>query len=197
MTEPAPELALAAVCRELTARNREFALVGGLAVSVRAEIRFTRDVDIAVDVKDDADAESLVYELHHVGYSPLASVEHQTQGRLATIRLFSPQGVVVDLLFASSGIEDRIIGRATRLDMGAAGIVPVANAEELLAMKLLSMSNTRLQDRIDAQRLFQFVPALDLEVVRSHLRLITERGFARGQDLEAKLQTVLVDLQRG
>jgi len=31
-----------------------FALVGGLAVSIRGEVRFTRDVDVAIDVEDDA-----------------------------------------------------------------------------------------------------------------------------------------------
>ncbi|MEI9952898.1 MAG: hypothetical protein WDO74_28975 [Pseudomonadota bacterium] len=31
------------------------------------------------------------------------------------------------------------------------GSVPVANAEELLAMKVLSMTDTRLQDRIEAK----------------------------------------------
>jgi hypothetical protein len=48
MAEPAPELALRAICAELTSRGKLFALVGGLAVSVRAEVRFTRDVDIVV-----------------------------------------------------------------------------------------------------------------------------------------------------
>jgi hypothetical protein len=49
MTDPAPERALAAIARELTERGRRFALVGGLAVSVRAEVRFTRDVDSVCD----------------------------------------------------------------------------------------------------------------------------------------------------
>jgi len=56
MAEPAPELALAAICGELVRLGRRFALVGGLAVSVRAEVRFTRDVDIVVLVADDPDA---------------------------------------------------------------------------------------------------------------------------------------------
>jgi hypothetical protein len=59
MAEPAPELALVAICRELVRLGRRFALVGGLAVSVRAEVRFTRDVDIVVLVADDTEAESL------------------------------------------------------------------------------------------------------------------------------------------
>jgi hypothetical protein len=53
------EAALRRVASELDARGRRWALVGGLAVSARAEPRTTRDVDIVVDVQDDADAEDL------------------------------------------------------------------------------------------------------------------------------------------
>jgi hypothetical protein len=196
MIEPAPELAIQAICVELSARGRQFALVGGLAVSVRSEIRFTRDVDIAVCVLDDADAEALVHQLLGVGYKPVASVEHEARQRLSTVRFLSPQGVKVDLLFASSGIEAEIVARASLVDMGGAGTVPVANAEELLAMKILSMTDRRLQDRLDAMRLLQFVPNLDLSVVREHLSRITQRGFERDQDLEAKLASVLESTNR-
>lgn len=72
--------------------------------------------------------------------------------------------------------------------------MPVANAEELLAMKVLSMTETRLQDRIDAQHLLQFTPKLDISRVRQHLARITARAYAREQDLEAKLAVVLHDL---
>lgn len=48
---------------ELTRLDRRCALIGGLAVSVRAEPRFTRDIDLAVTVRDDADAERLVNSL--------------------------------------------------------------------------------------------------------------------------------------
>jgi hypothetical protein len=196
MAEPAPELALAAICSQLVRLGRRFALVGGLAVSVRAEVRFTRDVDIVVLVADDPDAESLTYHLRTAGYSAVASVEHETRHRLSTVRLMSPSGVKVDLLFASSGIETEIVDRATPIDFGGIGAVPVANAEELLAMKVLSMTDLRLQDRIDAQRLLQFTPELDLSLVREHLARITARGYAREQDLEAKLALVLQDVGR-
>ncbi len=196
MVEPAPELALAAICSELRQRGRRFALVGGLAVSVRAEVRFTRDVDLVVLVADDAEAEGLIYELRSAGYPAVATVAHETRHRLATIRLMSPSGVKVDLLFANSGIEPEIVDRSTPIDLGSAGIVPVASAEELLAMKILSMTDSRLQDRIDAQRLLQFTPELDVSVVREHLARITERGYNREQDLEGKLAAVLREVGR-
>lgn len=45
---------------DLDRRGLEWALVGGFAVSARAEPRFTRDVDVAVAVEDDHAAEVLV-----------------------------------------------------------------------------------------------------------------------------------------
>ncbi len=74
----------------------------------------------------------------------------------------SPSGIKVDLLFASSGIEREIVDNSAPIDFDGIGAVPVARAEELLAMKILSMTDLRLQDRIDAQRLLQFTPELDI-----------------------------------
>jgi hypothetical protein len=196
MTEPAPEVALAAICGELARLGRRFALVGGLAVSIRADVRFTRDVDLVVLVADDSDAEGLIYELRSSGYVAVASVEHETRHRLATVRLMSPSGVTVDLLFASSGIESEIVEAATNIDLEGTLSIPVASVEGLLAMKILSMTDRRLQDRIDAQHLIEFTPGLDVSKVREHLRMITARGYSREQDLEAKLASVLREFGR-
>ncbi len=54
-------------------------------------------------------------------------------------------------------------------------------------MKVLSMTNCRLQDRIDAQRLLTRNPHLDLKRVQANLGLIEARGFHREQDLLGKL----------
>jgi hypothetical protein len=56
----APEAVLADIAQRLRERGVAFALVGGLAVSVRSEVRFTRDVDLAVAVSTDAEMEALV-----------------------------------------------------------------------------------------------------------------------------------------
>lgn len=187
----APERALASVVVALIERGRAFALVGGLAVSVRAEVRFTRDVDLAVAVDDDRDAEALVRELTSIGYRAVAVVEHDTRGRLSIARLAAPgEGVMIDLLFASSGLEAEITSRAEPMALPGIGTVPVARAEELLAMKILSMKETRLQDRLDAQRLLAMAE-VDLAAVRANLALIHARGFDRGQALDLKLQSLL------
>jgi hypothetical protein len=170
MNAPTIEAALADVTQRLLDMGRRFALVGGLAVSFRAEVRFTRDVDVAVGVTGDADLEALVFGLRASGYLPIATVEHTQQQRLATARLQSPLGFVVDLLAASCGIEQEVVERATVVDLPGVGQLPIARSEELLAMKVLSMSDRRLQDRIDARN--------------------------REEDLHAKLASLLAEVTR-
>jgi hypothetical protein len=194
MTEAAPPRALNGIATALCARRRSFALVGGLAVSARCEPRFTRDVDLAVAVSDDADAEALVRDLGHE-YRPVAIVEHDVRRRLSTARLLSPQGVTIDLLFASSGIEAEVVTRSTEVELPDVGPIRVALAEDLLALKVLSMRQTRLQDRIDAQRIVEYVLDLDLALVRADLELITARGYHRDQDLVAKLAVLLEEVK--
>ena len=169
MVEAGPEAVLGEIAAHLVQLGRPFALVGGLAVSLRAEVRFTRDVDLAIAATDDADVEQLVHTLGNAGYLAVATVENLARQRLSTVRLASPSGVVVDLLAASSGIEAEIVARA----------------EELLAMKVLSMTERRLQDRIDAVNLVLMTEHLDLDAVREDLAEITRRGFHRDQDLFA------------
>lgn len=108
MTTPIVE-SLRRLVHDCDALHLRWALIGGLAVSARAEPRFTRDVDVCVVVDDDAAAEATVRQLCGLGYVVDSLVEHRYVARLATVRLWPPlrDGVVVDLLFASSGIELR------------------------------------------------------------------------------------------
>lgn len=112
---------LAQVVRDLAQQLEqlgvEFAVVGGIAASTRGEPRFTRDVDVAVAVSNDDQAEGVIFQLSQLGYVVRATVEHDALERLATARLQHPSGVVCDLIFATSGIEAEIVsGTTTKLD---------------------------------------------------------------------------------
>lgn len=50
------------IAKILNDQREAWALVGGLAVSVRTEPRFTRDLDLAVAVSNDREAESILSE---------------------------------------------------------------------------------------------------------------------------------------
>jgi len=123
--------ALQAVVRELDSLEVSHALVGGLAVSVRAEPRFTRDIDLAVEVEGDQQAKRVVRSFVHAGWEVVAQVKHAASGRLSTIRPRSPgptasQRVIADLLFASSGFEPEIVAAAEVLDVFKGVEIPVA-----------------------------------------------------------------------
>lgn len=100
------ERSLRRAAQDLDRLGVRWAVIGALAMAVRSEPRFTRDVDIAVSVRDDREAEGLVGALLSSGYRSLALIEQEGKGRLATVRL-RPAGpeadaAIVDLLFASS-----------------------------------------------------------------------------------------------
>lgn len=179
--------ALARVVADLDAIGARYALVGGFAVAVRAEPRFTRDVDFAVAVPDDAAAEALVRALSARGYGVTTLVEQDRTGRLATVRLKPPADRDVgtlDLLFASSSIEQRIVDAATREEILPGLRVPVATAAHLVAMKVLSMDDRdRPQDRIDAIKLLATLDPAAREEARRALDEITRNHAHRGRDL--------------
>lgn len=171
------------------------ALVGGLAVSVRTEPRFTRDIDLAVITIDNTSAEALVNQLVSKGFGVLATVEQEAVGRLATVRLLPPdqteEGVVVDLLFASSGIEAEIVRTAEKIEVFPRVVVPVARASHLIALKILASAEDRPQDEVDLRSLLLVASDADIVEAGTALRLVTERGFARDRDLAEALQTAV------
>lgn len=75
------EVALTTLLHEFSRHGTAAALVGGLAVSARTEPRFTRDVDLAVAVADDAEAEAVVRFLVGRGCATVAVVEQEATYR--------------------------------------------------------------------------------------------------------------------
>lgn len=176
---------------DLRSLDLRFALVGGFAVGAWVEARSTRDVDVAVSVPSDAEAEAIVRALVARGYGLSATVEHTTLGRLATVRLVAPGGSVTDLLFCSSAVEAEVVATAVEVALFGPERVPVASIGALLAMKLLSVSPTRPRDQQDLVDLVRAAGAADLDEVRRLVRLIRGRGASRGRDLDAALSGLL------
>ncbi len=180
---------------DLRAAGARYCLIGGMAVSVRTAPRFTKDVDLAVAVAGDTEAEALVAGLRASGYVPTASVEQEARGRMAQVRLApsggSGEGVVVDLMFASSGIEEEVVASADTLDVLPGLAIPVATIGHLMAMKVLSRDDrTRPQDAADLRALLRVARQRDLESAAKALALVESRGFARGRNLVQDFEKV-------
>ena len=192
------EIALRRRGDELVEASFRFALIGGLAVSVRSEPRFTRDADIAVALDDDAEAEALVRELQLKGYAVVAIIEQDAVGRFATARLHPPgeshSGLVLDLLFASSGIEREVVESAEPLEVLPGLTVPVARIGHLIALKVLSRDDrTRPQDVGDLRVLLARATPEELDRAREALRLIESRGFHRDRQLMPTLDELIAE----
>jgi predicted nucleotidyltransferase len=193
------ERALKRIVVELEQANAPSALIGGLAVSARAEPRTTRDVDLAISMPDDDQAEQLVYHLQSRGYVVGALLEQARTGRIATVRLKhgSERSVFIDLLFASSGIELEIVRQAEELAVLDDMKVRVATRAHLIALKVLARDDRqRPQDWDDLRALMVDASDDDLAAARQALAMIQQRGFNRGRSLAEDLERARVDTGR-
>lgn len=190
------------VAADLKQLNVSYCLVGGLAVSLQTEPRLTKDIDFAVAVADDAHAEKIVFGLRQRGYVPLATVEQTAAARLGTIRLKRQLANqiewVVDLLFASCGIESEICMEAEELALSPSLTLRVADKESLIAMKILARSDRkRPQDYDDIFMLLKELSFAQTSIkrVEHFLELITSRGFNRGKKLVEEFRSLVAELQ--
>jgi predicted nucleotidyltransferase len=188
------EAALRQIHADLTEAYVSFALVGGLAVSARTEPRFTRDADLAVALASDAEAEALIHNLRTRGYRVEAVVEQEAVGRLATVRLTRPSTLrapVIDLLFASSGIEPEVVAEAESIALLPNLTIGIARTGHLIALKVLSRDDvTRPQDLVDLRALLRVASSAELARARASLAMIAARGYHRGRDLVSQMDTL-------
>jgi hypothetical protein len=188
------ELALRRAVADLDAVKVRWALIGGLAISIRSVPRFTKDLDFAIAVANDSEAEDVVRRLRGRGYLPVEVLEQEYVERLSGVRLErGGSDVIADLLFASSGIESEVVASATRLEVLPQLSAPVATAGHLIALKILAGRN---QDLTDLGSLIPAASAEDLQTARDAVRLIQARGFNRDQDVVADLDKLITDLRR-
>ncbi len=173
--------ALRRLSENLTALEARWALIGGLAVSVRGEARTTRDVDAAILVSGDGEAEALTrHFLHDFGYQvrPYGQLDRNDNDRLAAVRLIPPRAqeeeIIVDLMFAFSGIEPEVVESAEELQAMPGLTVPVCQIGPLLALKTLA---SRPIDLADIDVLLRYASSDDIGTARRLLELISARGY--------------------
>jgi hypothetical protein len=190
------ERALQRIVAELGEAAVPCALIGGLAVSARAEPRTTRDVDLAVSVPGDEQTERLIFHLQARGYVVRMLLEQERTGRIATVRLTrdTEPAVYVDLLFASSGIEAEIVAEAEAIAVLQNLTVRVATRAHLIALKTLARDDRqRPQDWDDLRSLVVDATEDDLRGAREALELIESRGYNRGRSLVEALARAIAD----
>ena len=182
------EAALEATRRVLDDEQRPFALIGGLAVAVRATPRFTHDVDFALSCSD-AEAEALVGSFVRRGFRMDALLMTKSTNRIATVRLIPPgSDVLVDLLFDFTGIENEIVSMATQASLSSGVRMAVATRAHLIAMKVLAF---RDKDKVDLTYLLEVATKAELAEARRALRAIAIAGKEPKRALIADLDRLV------
>ena len=147
--EPAIWPTLADAVQLLEARGIEFALIGGLAVSLRGQPRMTVDVDLVM-LSDVERALELVREIDSTPFAPLFPGVEEVVARSSILPLrHRTTGIRVDVAIGMSGFERQAVRRAAPVSIGAVR-VPVVATEDLLVMKALA---GRPQDEEDIRGL--------------------------------------------
>jgi hypothetical protein len=124
-------------------------------------------------------------------YHPAELLEQDYVKRLSGVRLARKgSDVVVDLLFASSGIENEVVTSADPLEVLPRLTVPVATTAHLIALKVLA---GRSQDLTDLGHLIPMASPADLDDAREAVKLIQARKFNREQDVVTDLEQLISD----
>jgi hypothetical protein len=141
------ETTLADAAELLDRESIAYALVGGLAASIRGQPRATADVDMVIDA-DVARALKLSEALERTTFRPLFPQVSEVIERSLILPLRHRSTTVkVDLAIGLSGFEQQAIGRAERFDISGCAI-SLATAEDLIVMKVLA---GRPQDEQDVR----------------------------------------------
>ena len=122
-----------------------YALIGGLAVSLRGQTRLTVDVDMVIGC-DVPTALDLLKQVSTSPFMPLFSGASEVVQQSMILPLRHRQtGVKLDLAIGTSGFEKQVLERATPIELAKQSIW-VATAEDLIIMKVLA---GRPQDQQD------------------------------------------------
>jgi uncharacterized nucleotidyltransferase DUF6036 len=173
---------LADLAAFLRANGTPYALIGGIAVSVRGEPRFTADVDVVASVELKR-ALDLLEATKRSDFEPLFpdAAEVVETAYILPLR-HRTTGIKADVVIGLTGFERNLVARAVPVDLGGLSI-PVASSEDLLLMKVLA---GRARDMDDARGIVSKQGAtLDWDYVMGVGKAL---GEAIDQDLARQLQ---------
>ncbi len=186
MDEPLHKTLLDAI-RFLEQHQIPYAMIGGLAASLRGEARSTADVDLVIGINVD-EALTLIGNLANSPFQPLfAGVEEVVSQAFILPLRHRLTGIKVDLSLGMSGFERQLIARAESVEIGARSF-QLATAEDLLVMKLLA---GRPRDQQDARGIAVVQgQQLDWQYCSDTARQL---GDAVGQDIVSHVEKLMTE----
>ena len=181
-------LVLAYTAETLRKENLPFALIGGLAVSVRSEPRFTRDIDLAIVVAPE-EIDKLGRHLQGAGFVIVSVLSEATTDLVTGLRL-ERDGVRVDLLMHFIGLESEACATAELLEVFSGTTVPVARLPLLVVFKLVAAQRRkRRQDLADIELLLFYATSDDRQEIDRLIQRAEGTHTGDASELRAILAT--------
>jgi len=168
MSEPIdPKIdALVKMQEQLAQHNIRSALIGGFTLSVWADPRVTKDVDLKVLLTRD-EGQRLLDALG-ADYRTLQPDPLRALRRNGIVFVQNADGFRIDLMVAEAGFDQEVLRRARHIEILPDAWVWIATAEDIIIYKLLS---PRLQDQADVENIIRVQGnALDDKYVVKTLR---------------------------
>ena len=186
MSSPRPVAdLLTALARGLSALGVRWFLFGAQAAILHGVARLSADVDVTVDLGVRS-IRDVVETLSREGFEPrVTDVTSFVEATRVIPLVHAASRMPLDLVLAGPGLEEGFFIRAVERRIGEVA-VPVASAEDLVAMKILA---GRPRDLEDVASIVRARRDLDLPMVRDTLRVL-ERALDRA-DLVAELERIV------
>jgi hypothetical protein len=141
-----------------------YMIIGGQAVLLYGEPRFTADIDVTLGINVDRQAD-VVAVATTLSLTPLVAPESFTTQTMVLPCLDQATGIRVDFIFSFTPYEHQAIDRAARISIGKTQ-VRFATAEDLIVHKMLA---GRPRDHEDVTGILLKQPHLDLAYIRHWL----------------------------
>ena len=149
----------------LADRGLPYMVIGGQAVLLYGEPRFTKDIDVTLGV-DTGQLGTALEAARAARLRPLVSDAGQFVGETGVLPLIDDaSGIRVDLIFSWSGYEQEAMRRVARVKIGRTE-VSFASLEDMVIHKIVS---GRPRDLEDVRLMLLRHPGLDREYVRRWL----------------------------
>ena len=135
---------------DLDRKKIRYALVGGVAMAFYSEPRFTRDIDILVDIDDFYKLKDLLEQDGYFESAPPWKFSNIAIELHRFLKTADPEDdMIIDILIAKDKEVRKIIQRAVEAESDE-GIVMLANKNDLIWLK---RSRNSKQDQADIERL--------------------------------------------
>ena len=186
---PAFETLLAKVSAALERDQIPYMVIGGQAVLVHGEPRFTGDIDITLGV--DTDKQEMVRRIaRELSLQTVEGMTEEFVKRNALLTVEDPTTkITVDFIFSFLPYERQAIGRARIVAIGSAN-VRFATAEDTIIHKLFA---GRPLDREDVKSIMSMNAALDTQYLK---RWLKEFSGVVGKDLVKEYEALEAEVTR-